>query len=648
MEHFEKSIEDLIEENAKLKEECEKLKIAYRDEIKINNIKDNELRRSNILISQFIKYSPIYAFIKDVSPDISRTIMASDNYKDMIGISGSEMAGKSMHEVFPKELADKFTKDDWDVILSNKVQEFEEELNGKIFFTIKFPIIIGNDKLLAGYSMDITNQRRAENEIKDSQAKYKAIVDTAKIGIGIAKENFAVSANYHFQEMLGYSEEELLSYPFINFFHPEDRSIVIERMLKRSKGEVIDNFLQTRIVKKDGEIRNVDLTTSEFFVNDVKYIQSIFIDTTEKVQIEKTLKESEERFRLMIKNSNDIIVLINDKGEQFFISDIVSKITGYKPEELTGSIADVLHPEDVPLVLKAWEEVIINKESIIKVQYRHIHKTKGYIWFEAAVQNYLDHPSINAIIGNVRDISLIKENEIKLQELNNTKDKFFSLIAHDLINPFSSILSTTELLIDYSDKFEKNEMLEAVKRISNSAENAYNLLENLLTWAKSQTGKLSFNPEIIVLDKIILDVIRIATPFALEKNIDLNYKKMGIKQIFADRNLLLSTIRNILFNAIKFTKSGGLVEISVEEDDNTEGQSVIIVVTDNGIGMDEGTIKNLFQLDTNSASLGTNNEKGTGLGLILCKEFIEKHNGKIWVESKLGHGSKFIFSLPVF
>jgi len=229
----------------------------------------------------------------------------------------------------------------------------------------------------------------------------------------------------------------------------------------------------------------------------------------------------------------------------------------------------------------------------------------------------------------------------ELRELVSTKDKLFSIIAHDLRSPFNNIIGLSELLIEKEAHDAKSEKYAGL--INSSAKNTLGLLDNLLNWAISQTDQLSFNPKKIILSSLIREEINTSNSRALLKNISLKLIQNEEVEVYADENMVMVILRNLISNAIKFTNSGGEINVSVIPGT----KQVEISILDNGIGMDEEKIKTLFHLSSNATSPGTANEKGSGLGLVLCKEFVEKLGGKIWVESEEGKGSDFKFTLPV-
>ncbi|MFO8067231.1 MAG: transporter substrate-binding domain-containing protein [Bacteroidales bacterium] len=236
----------------------------------------------------------------------------------------------------------------------------------------------------------------------------------------------------------------------------------------------------------------------------------------------------------------------------------------------------------------------------------------------------------------------LQEKTTKLEELNATKDKLFSVIAHDLKSPFNSILGLSELLLNDNYNNDSTRSKKLLRYIHSSAKNTLSLTENLLSWAKSQTGQMKFVPKQIRLKEVVDEVIGIVDTSAKVKDISVDYTQMPDIYVYAEINMLKSILYNLISNAIKFSHANEKVRISGK----TEENKVEIIISDKGVGMSVETKRNLFHIDSGSTR-GTANEDGSGLGLILCKEFVEKHGGNIWVESEIGSGSHFYFTIPL-
>jgi signal transduction histidine kinase len=242
-----------------------------------------------------------------------------------------------------------------------------------------------------------------------------------------------------------------------------------------------------------------------------------------------------------------------------------------------------------------------------------------------------------------KEYKQIKSTEEKLKNTNFTKDKFFSIIAHDLKGPLNSLTGLLQLLIKYADSFSKEELKDFGRNMNKSVNNLLDLLENLLHWSQSQSGMMEYSPEEINLHEVITKTISLLTPAAENKDIRLHAQINEDLVVFADRNMISFTLRNILSNAIKFTNKGGNVSIQTSL---KEGKAEISI-QDTGVGMSADDLEKLFRIDKCYTTNGTANEIGTGLGLILCNEFIVKNKGRITVESELNKGSVFRFVLPM-
>lgn len=237
----------------------------------------------------------------------------------------------------------------------------------------------------------------------------------------------------------------------------------------------------------------------------------------------------------------------------------------------------------------------------------------------------------------------LEEQYHSLNELNATKDKFFSIIAHDLKNPLGAFKHSTEILYKEFDYLESDEIRLYIEELFKSSNQVLELLENLLTWSRSQRGKIPYSPVEVPLNFIINNNFDLLKINADKKKIQLVNALNEEVFVYADINMISTILRNLISNAIKFTRENGIIKVYGQKYDDDFFQ---VTVEDNGVGIDPENIDKLFRIDSHYTTVGTTNEQGTGLGLIICKEFIEKHNGRIWVESQLGIGTKFHFTLP--
>jgi signal transduction histidine kinase len=235
------------------------------------------------------------------------------------------------------------------------------------------------------------------------------------------------------------------------------------------------------------------------------------------------------------------------------------------------------------------------------------------------------------------------ESEKMLKQSNATKDKLFSIIAHDLRNPFNALVGLSEIIYNNIESFDTEKLKKYILIINTNSRSLHGQMENLLEWAKAQSNSIKFTPEEIRIHPIIYNVLTVFEVNAFSKNINLVNKVDETLEVYADKNIISTVCQNLIGNAIKFTKEGGKVIVSSKKINNF----VEISITDTGIGISKSDLQLLFKTDNNFTRRGTNDEKGSGLGLLICKDFIEKNGGKIGISSTLGKGSTLKFTLPV-
>ena len=250
---------------------------------------------------------------------------------------------------------------------------------------------------------------------------------------------------------------------------------------------------------------------------------------------------------------------------------------------------------------------------------------------------------INDIDKQKQDEERIVRMNARLQKAVAERDKFFSIIAHDLRSPFIGFLTFIRMLTERIEKLSLNEIQRLANNMKHSAENLYNLLENLLEWSLVQRGSANYSPVPCCLENMVRGNVDLMQTVALQKNVEFRCSISGDLRVLADKSMLNMILRNLLSNAVKFSRKNGVVEISARPEDSM----LQISVADDGIGMDNEALEKIFALDRMSSRKGTAGEKGTGLGLLLCREYVRRHGGEIWVRSSPGKGTVFYFTLPV-
>jgi len=236
----------------------------------------------------------------------------------------------------------------------------------------------------------------------------------------------------------------------------------------------------------------------------------------------------------------------------------------------------------------------------------------------------------------------LEDSEKELKLINATKDKFLSIISHDLRNPLNAQIGLSDLLYKDYDILNYSERKEIIETIRKSSKGTYELLENLLQWALSQRGLIDINYQKISVSDLLKNNVESLKSIANKKNIRIKYNNICTNFAISDKNTISLVVRNLMTNSIKFTGKGGVIKIL----DREVADEIIVSIEDNGTGISNEDIDKLFRIDIQKSTVGTSKEKGSGLGLILCKEFVEKNNGRIWVERNKNVGSKFSFSLP--
>ena len=300
-------------------------------------------------------------------------------------------------------------------------------------------------------------------------------------------------------------------------------------------------------------------------------------------------------------------------------------------------------------ILKSKEELLYEVYELRKELKKQEKTNQEFIRKEIQLKKYLDELEYNQTGEDKGEeefsvvYAKLKESERKLKDLNQNKDKFFSIIAHDLRSPFTALLGFSEYLAKYSRDCTNEEIEDYSKQMHKSAKSLFTLLENLLQWSRLQSGQLEFETTTVHLEQVSERISELFNDLARNKNIKIVNKIDNSLKINTDPNILETIFRNLISNSIKFTKPGGEIHLYSTIYKN----HIEFVVQDNGIGMHEEDVEKLFRIDVQYTTEGTNKEKGTGLGLVICKEFIEKGGGTIKVSSKLGIGSEFRFTLPL-
>ncbi len=611
---------------------------------------EKALKDSEAIFTQFLQNSPIYVFFKDEN---IRSLRMSQNYENMLGKPMNELLGKTMDELFPSNIAKSMVADDLKILKEGKKIVVEEAFNERHYSTIKFPIHLdGKPDYLAGFTLDITESKLAQSALMKSEEKYRKLHQSLRDGfVFVSMDGKIKESNTVYQEMLGYSQEELEKLSYFDITPEKWRQIEDKIVADNILPDGFSSVYEKEYCKKDGSVFPVELRTFLIYDDDgqPQGMWAIVRDITSRKITEEALRASEEKFKSIVESSPTAMYFYHLENDDRLIligaNPAADKILGISHQKLFGKTIEEafskLAETEVPEMYKKIAKGQLSHQSF-EILYED-ERFKGYYRVSAF------RTGINTIAVDFLDISdrkkaeeMLKQNQARLIELNATKDKFFSIIAHDLKNPFNSILGFSDILLIEAKNTENPAIRHYSEIINVASRHTYKLLENLLTWARMQSGNVSFKPRAIFFDVLIKEEFLIAKNSASQKYIQLLSNASKDFIVKADENMLRNILRNLISNAIKFTPKNGQVQVEAINQDN----QIVISVTDTGIGIKPKAIEKPFKIETNFSTRGTENEKGTGLGLLLCKEFVGKHGGKIWVESKEGKGSKFSFTIP--
>ena len=560
----------------------------------------------------------------------------------------------------------------YDKALSNEQHTIIDEIDtakGKLYIQVTFNPIINNGKVIGGscFGSNITERKQSEIALKQAQkylaekeAQYRLIAENSTDLIYV----YQLIPEPHYEyispscfQLTGYKPEEGYTDPFVyhKFINtPEGVNRFTQFLLNSDQPTTIEEEWR----KKDGTYIWVEQVISRKFDENGNLVsfQSTVRDITDRKNAEKILYTERMRLEGIIKGTKTGTWEWNIQSGNVIYNERWVEIIGYTLEEISPSIETwmkFVHPEDLKISNEILNKHFKGELDYYETEIRMQHKDGHWVWIidRGKLVSRTDDGKPLMMLGTHQDITerklaeqTLKESEKMLRELNAQKDKFFSIIAHDLKSPFNSILGFSQLLVEQIQSKDYAGIEEYAKIMLHSSEHAFSLLSNLLEWSRAQSGKIEFNPEFFELIEFIDNIIPIFDGVAKQKSINIIKMLPHNTPIYADKHMISTVLRNFINNAIKFTNQGGKIEVDVRCIHN----EVVISVKDNGIGIAKNRIEKLFRIDESESTPGTANEKGTGLGLILCKEFIEKHNGKIWVESDVGIGSAFSISIPAY
>lgn len=514
------------------------------------------------------------------------------------------------------------------------------------------------------------NKEVAQDDIANLQ-HYQAIVRHLTEGIVIVDNNLKIIEwNGAMEEITGAKANETLGKNYVEvimeFVPPVLRSPErIDRMKEITKRLIRDGSCEGmkmnhdfEIMRRDGSLKYIRQSVFTIPVGDGFHVGSVSVDVSRRKAWEAVLRQREIRYRTLFETANDGILMLDS---HVFIECNQKALTlfGCTREEIIGKSPAIFSPELQPDGTSSEVKARDHIQNALNSRPQFFlwkHKRHDGTLFDAEVSlNMVELDNEKYIQAIVRDVTVRLEEQAQLlrytaelKEINIAKDKFFSIIAHDLKSPFNAIIGFSDVLTTDWKSFTEEERQHFIENINTSAKNTFRLLENLLEWAMAQTGKLVYDPSSVDLSILANDVVIGMRDYAERKRIRLFSSVNFGTMVMADQNMVRTILRNLLSNAIKFSEPDGQVKVFCDfrGDGIAKPRMVEVCVVDKGVGIDPAVLPSLFRIGEKVKTSGTAQERGTGLGLILCRELVEKHGGTICAESVPGKGSRFCFTLP--
>jgi PAS domain S-box-containing protein len=591
-----------------------------------------EFEKSNELFIRFMNLFSAGVFIKDDKNEcIFKNKFIIDNFDaDVINKLSAEddISDLSLTRFF--NLKDKNSKNLYCEITTFKINH--KDFNG----------------YTGGIILDLTGRIEAERSRKESETIFKTVFENSAMGIFLTNPGGKIlECNPSFLKLTGYTAGEIYHLTSKDITHPSDyenESVVFKNAFDINSKNAV--HIQKRFITKNKEIVWANLTMN--IIHDDKglprYCMQLVENITEKKIIKEALEKFEYRNKAIVSALPDLIFIINKEGYYLDYSIGNSNDLAVEESKLIGSnIKELFPPEKASYIIDKINRCISNgsQESL---EY-DLNLMGEQRYFEARIVKYDN----NSVLGVVRNITEVKKKEVQLkeyagemEELNVSRNKLFSIIAHDLRSPFHALLGLSELLAEEIDDLTREEVSKIGKELYSAFKNEYRLLENLLAWSKIQKGSIDINPVELNLSEAVDETVRLLSWLAKNKKIHIHNLVERSIRIRFDANFLSSILQNIISNSLKFSLEESTIRIKYYYQNNLHN----IEISDEGVGLSEEEIEVILSQESGYSKAGTAKEQGSGLGLVICKEFVEKHGGKLHIKSIPGKGTTVGFSFP--
>jgi hypothetical protein len=608
----------------------------------------NHLKDDKDMIRNLTDQLPIGIFRTSLKGAI---LYANPTLAKMFEYSHEEIYKISAYDLFLK-------KEDRDseirLLIETSVKEITKEQSLKTksgkTITVKGTInvirdINGSIDYFDGILEDITEQKKAKEALQESQDRYKVLTNLTVEGIIVHENGIIKDINPSALKITGYTAEFIIGKNILDYIHPNYTKLAKSKLRTRQSGihEII-------IICADNTNLTVEIEANNVFINNKEYRVVAFRDITKRKTVEKEILT----LSTAIKQSPVSVIITDIKGNIEYVNPKFNEVTGYSNQEVIGKNPRILKTEHTSS--KDYQELwnVISSGNTWTGEFLNKRKDGEHYWELASISPIIDDN------GNTIKYLAIKEDiterkktedaliksEKELTEANATKNMFFSIMAHDLKSPIGNFLQLLNLLKDSFNDISYQEKLDYINLLIGLSSKTNNLLQDLLLWAQIQMNIVDFKTSNIGLKPIINESLSIVEERANEKNItiEIETKLNDDLLIHANKDSIKTIFRNLLTNAIKFSDRKSTIKIAII---NSANNCIEIAIKDKGVGIPAGNIDKLFKIETSFSTYGTDKEKGTGMGLILCSELIKKNGGTIRVESEEGTGSTFYFKLQL-
>ncbi len=544
-----------------------------------------------------------------------------------------DVIGKSPNEIFDFDAITQFKPTIDQIFKSNKSSSWTQYFEPTDQHLMMDSIPLGDYFISTG--KDITDRVKMEQSLLESEARFRMLFHKSMAANLVADDNGNyLDVNQAAIDLFGYSKSQFLN------MNVKDLKVQESRPFEEKYSEFVDKGIESgelTIINGKNETKTIFYKAIRFKEN---FNLSVAFDITDRKKTEQDLKNTLTEIELAQKIAKLGYWEYNPKEEELIWSKEIFELFELDPNQGTPSVKkheQLLEKGSFYLLTDSLEKAAKNGIAYnIELALKN-HKK----WIRSiCITKKLVNQEGYLLKGVLQDITEQKMIEKELQISNATKDKFFSIIAHDLKNPLSNITSITELIHKELDTISKKEVQGIFEDLYGSSKNAQLLLDNLLDWARSEQGEITFKPKSVMLNTIIQEVFDLLNPLANERQVSLKSNVADNFKVHADPNMLATILRNLVSNSIKFSNQNGQVQLTATQTANVDS----IAVEDNGIGMNKQELNDLFKPSNYSYASGSD-RKGTGIGLQLCKDFVVKQGGTIEAESEEGKGSKFTFTL---